>query len=190
MSPVKHLTSTSAPKTPYSASLEGSQEANEAVLETYHHLKPPPSPSPHPSPQLASLKNTDRGCASYFDIERHEAVHDSYHPRQCDFKLDKQIVDEKIITHDHVVARHYERQSVDKGAAIFHREMGDLQLLASLTNVQYGFWGNENACLVGLRFQFLGGSSRWRFEKAEVEVRFANDPKGMCGLKSTASVRG
>ncbi|PPJ58589.1 hypothetical protein CBER1_11393 [Cercospora berteroae] len=117
-----------------------------------------------------------------------EEALNSYSPRQTPFHLlaPTQICDEKVIRHDHSVAQHFESQSQQprsiendthphKRTVIHHRELVGLNLISNLTRIQYGYWHDEPACLVGFTFQFLGSEhgNRWvRFDRADVTIKF------------------
>lgn len=117
-----------------------------------------------------------------------EKALNSYSPRQSPFHLlsPTQICDEKVIRHDHTVAQHFESQSqqprsIDndthphKRTVIHHRELVGLNLVSNLTRIQYGYWHDEPACLIGFTFQFLGSEHghRWaRFDRADVTIKF------------------
>ncbi|KAF2163916.1 hypothetical protein M409DRAFT_57027 [Zasmidium cellare ATCC 36951] len=102
----------------------------------------------------------------------------TYAPRQTTFHLNPHHIDEKILTHDHHILPHYDapNPSTRERFKITHRDLSNLSLLAHVTRVQYGYFHDDPACLLGLKFQFQsgGGGSHhaWRFERADIRIQF------------------
>lgn len=62
---------------------------------------------------------------------------------------------------------------------ITQKDLGSLSIIGSLTRVEYGKWGSEDACLIGFRFQFQKGTAKaFRFKTADILVEFQARPPG------------
>ncbi|KAI1378963.1 hypothetical protein F4677DRAFT_354104 [Hypoxylon crocopeplum] len=62
-------------------------------------------------------------------------------------------------------------------AKLTQRDLAGLSVISSLTKVEYGKWGREDACLIVFRFQFQkGNATLFRFEHAEIVVEFLSRP--------------
>ncbi|CAK4023852.1 Hypothetical predicted protein [Lecanosticta acicola] len=90
------------------------------------------------------------------------------------FAPDPKHIDEKVLDHTgHIITHHDIPQAhVISRLRTQNRSLGSLSLIATHTRTQFAFYKNDPACLLTFRFQFLGSSNAFRFQKADVRIEF------------------